>query len=174
MSIRKRPHDDFLEATLPSLDLVYNLARRLVGPGDVEDVVQETFTRAFEAWSAGRPPRKVEPWLATICLNTGRSLLRRASTRREVPSEPDPTLSAGDDVSGEAIENIRKQALHAALWELPEEQRIAITLMDLDGFAASQVAKITGSPRGTVLARVHRGRKKLARMLVKEVNQVET
>lgn len=170
----KRTHDEFLDATLPALDLVYNLARRLVDPDDVEDVVQETFTRAFEAWSAGRPPRKVEPWLATICLNTGRSLLRRASTRREVSTEPDSRLSSGADVSGDAIANMRKDAVHAALWELPEEQRIAITLMDLDGFTAAQVAKMTGSPRGTVLARVHRGRKKLARILEKEMNQVET
>ncbi|MCA1607740.1 MAG: hypothetical protein LC775_20260, partial [Acidobacteria bacterium] len=59
-------------------------------------------------------------------------------------------------------------------WKLPEEQRIAITLMDLDGFTASEVSKISGSPRGTVLARVHRGRKKLARILEKEMNQVET
>ncbi len=173
MSMRKRTHDEFLQTTLPALDLVYNLARRLVDPRDVEDVVQETFTRAFDAWSAGRPPRKVEPWLATICLNTGRSWLRRASTRKEVPSEPDLTLPASDDVAGDAIGNIRKDAVHTALWELPEEQRIAIALMDLDGFTASQVAKITESPRGTVLARVHRGRKKLARLLEKEVNQVE-
>ncbi len=174
MSMGRRAHDEFLEATLPALDLVYNLTRRLVDPDDVEDVVQETFTRAFDAWSAGRPPRKVEPWLATICLNTGRSLLRRASTRREVSTEPDPTLAARDDVAGDAVGNIRKEAVHAALWELPEEQRIAITLMDLDGFTASQAAKITDSPRGTVLARVHRGRKKLARILQKEVDQVET
>lgn len=174
MSMRRRAHDEFLEATLPALDLVYNLARRLVDPDDVEDVVQETFTRAFDAWSSGRPPRKVEPWLATICLNTGRSLLRRASSRREIPTEPDPTLAARDDVAGDAVSNIRKEAVHAALWELPEEQRIAITLMDLDGFTASQAAKITDSPRGTILARVHRGRKKLARILEKEVDQVET
>ncbi len=174
MSIRRRAHDEFLEATLPALDLVYNLARRLVDPDDVEDVVQETFTRAFDAWSSGRPPRKVEPWLATICLNAGRSLLRRASSRREIPTESDPTLAARDDVAGDAVANVRKEAVHAALWELPEEQRIAITLMDLDGFTASQAAKIMDSPRGTVLARVHRGRKKLARILEKEVDQVET
>ncbi len=174
MTTRKRPHDDFLEATLPALDLVYNLARRLVDRDDVEDVVQETFTRAFDAWTKGRPPRKVEPWLATICLNTGRSWLRRASTRREVLSEPDANLASSADVSSEAIDKVRGEAVHRALWELPEEQRIAITLMDLDGFTASQVARITGSPRGTVLARVHRGRKRLARILEKEVNQVET
>ena len=161
--MRQRTHDEFLEATLPALDLVYNLARRLVDQRDVEDVVQETFTKAFEAWTSGRPPRKVEPWLATICLNTGRSWLRRASNRREISSEPDPNLAGSEDAARDAIANLQKEIVHGALWKLPEEQRIAITLMDLDGFTASEVAKITGSPRGTVLARVHRGRKKLLR-----------
>lgn len=173
MSVRRRPHDDFLAATLPALDLVYNLARRLVGADDVEDLVQETYTRAFGAWSAGRPPQRVEPWMATICLNTGRSWLRRASNR-EIPSELDPALSASTDVSAQAMERLQAEQVHHALWQLPEEQRIAIALMDLDGFSASQVAAITGAPRGTVLARVHRGRKKLARFLESEVNQSET
>nr|MDQ3093456.1 hypothetical protein [Actinomycetota bacterium] len=62
--------DDFLLATLPSLDLVYNLARRAMRDRDlVEDLVQETYAKAFEAWAAGRKPKRVEPWLATICLN---------------------------------------------------------------------------------------------------------
>jgi RNA polymerase sigma-70 factor, ECF subfamily len=173
MTMRKRLHDDFLEATLPSLDLIYNLARRLVDADDVEDIVQETFTRAFDAWTKGRPPRKVEPWLATICLNTSRSWLRKASTRREVASEPDANLASSVDVASEAVGNVRRDIVHRALWELPEEQRIAIALMDLGGFTASQTAKITDSPRGTVLARVHRGRKKLARLLQKEVNEIE-
>ena len=170
----KRRSDEFLLATLPALDLVYNLARRLVDADDVEDVVQETFTRAYDAWVRGRLPRKVEPWLATICLNAGRSWLRRASTHREIPSEPDPMMESGDDVSSEAIGNLRREAVHKALWRLSEEQRIAIALMDLDGFTAAQVARMTGAPRGTVLARVHRGRKKLAAMLAREVDSVET
>lgn len=165
MSMGKRQHDEFLAATLPVLDLVYNLARRLVDRDDVEDLVQETYTRAFDAWSRGRPPRKVEPWIATICLNTGRSWLQRASNRRETPAETDPHLAADTDVAREAEEGLRRESVHRALWQLPKEQRIAITLMDLHGFSASQVASMTDSPRGTVLSRVHRGRKKLARML---------
>lgn len=165
-----RSHDEFLAATLPALDLVYNLARRLVsGYLEVEDLVQETYMRAFEAWEAGRKPRRVEPWIATICLNVGRSWLRRASTQREFPTEDQPLLADPADVEERAIEGVRRERVHQALWKLPEEQRIAIALMDLDGFTASQVAKLTGSPRGTVLARVHRGRKKLARLLEEEV-----
>jgi RNA polymerase sigma-70 factor (ECF subfamily) len=173
VSRRKRRHDEFLEATLPALDLIYNLARRLVDADDVEDIVQETFARAFDAWTKGRPPRKVEPWLATICLNASRSWLRKASTRREVASEADPNLASDIDVASEAVSHVRGEAVHRALWELPEQQRIAIALMDLDGFTASQTARITDSPRGTVLARVHRGRKKLARLLEKEVSDIE-
>ena len=173
MSRRRRSHDEFLDATLPALDLVYNLARRLVDRDDIEDVVQETFTRAFDAWMKGRPPRRVEPWLATICLNTGRSWLRRAAAHRELPSASIPAEAAETDVQSEAMANVRGEAVHRALWQLSDEQRIAITLMDLDGFTASEVAKMTESPRGTVLARVHRGRKKLARLLEKEMNQIE-
>ena len=55
-------------------------------------------------------------------------------------------MASHSDVSSEAIGNVRRDAVHRALWRLPEEQRIAITLMDLDGFTAAQVAKMTGSP----------------------------
>lgn len=168
-------HDGFLAATLPASDLVYNLARRLMRSEEqVEDLVQETYAKAFEAWVAGKKPRKVEPWLATICLNAGRSVWRKASTRREVPTEILPSAPDEDtDVEKDAVQRVRKELVHEALWQLPEEQRIAITLMDLDGFTAAEVARMTGTPRGTVLTRVHRGRKKLARMVEREVIRLE-
>lgn len=166
--------DDFLAATLPSTDLVYNLARRLMrDPEQVEDLVQETFARAFEAWIDGRKPRKVEPWLATICLNAGRSLWRKASTQREIPSDTMPVEPDDADVEADALHALRRESIDEALWHLPEEQRVAITLMDLDGFTATEVAKMTGSPRGTVLTRVHRGRKRLAKLAAKKVIRLE-
>jgi RNA polymerase sigma-70 factor (ECF subfamily) len=159
-------HEDFLNATIPALDLLYNLARRMVhSPVLVEDVVQETYVRAFEAWASGRKPRKVEPWIATICLNVGRGYWRRASTRYEAPSDEVPEEASSDDVEAEALTNLQQAIVHNALWELPDEQRITITLMDIDGFTATEVAAIMGSPRGTVLSRAHRGRKRLARLL---------
>lgn len=161
-------HDDFLAATLPALDLVYNLARRMTrNPMDAEDIVQDTYVRAFEAWTQGRKPRKVEPWMATICLNLGRSAWRRRN-RDDALTEIVPPPAR--DVEEEVIEGLARTAVHEALWALPEEQRIAISLMDLGGLTAAETARIVGSPRGTVLARVHRGRKKLARLLEKEVN----
>lgn len=163
-----RVHDEFLAGTLPCLDLVYNLARRMLRrPEDVEDLVQETYLHAFGAWAEGRRPRSIEPWIATICLNAGRSWLRRASTRYEDPDDLDrfEDLLASGDVEEEALERVRRELVHRALWRLPEGQRIAIALMDLDGLTAAQVAKATGWPRGTVLSRVHRGRKRLAELI---------
>jgi RNA polymerase sigma factor (sigma-70 family) len=98
--------EDFLRATLPASDLVFNLARRLVPDrADAEDLVQETYLRAWQAWRSGRPPRRVEPWLATICLNLGRDRARRAATRLEVPAEllgelADATAAAGRCLPG--------------------------------------------------------------------------
>ena len=174
--ISRRSHDDFLDVTLPALDLVYTLARRMVrDPDHQADLVQETYLRAFEAWIKGRKPRKVEPWIATICLNAGRSYWRMASVRNEVSVEVLPEDGGeATDVEEFAIERLQRRAVHDALWKLPEQQRIAITLMDLGGFTASEVARITRSPRGTVLARVHRGRKKLSEIIRREVGRRET
>jgi RNA polymerase sigma-70 factor, ECF subfamily len=156
--------EEFQRLTLPALDLVHNLARRFArGRADAEDLVQETYLRAWAAWSAGRRPRRVEPWLATICLNAGRDRARRAATRLETPTAMAAVgdLPDGVDVAEEAIGRVQRALVERALWALPEPQRVAVALMDLAGLTAAEVAKATGSPRGTVLARVHRGRKAL-------------
>jgi RNA polymerase sigma-70 factor (ECF subfamily) len=163
--VTSKVHEEFLAATLPALDLVYNLARRMAAERDeVEDLVQETYLRAFEAWMRSRRPRKVEPWMATICLNAGRSRLRRA-WNREIPTDSEPLLPDPASVEDEVMREIRRSVVHDALSRLPAEQRVAIALMDLSGFTATEAARITGAPRGTILARVHRGRKKLAELL---------
>jgi RNA polymerase sigma-70 factor (ECF subfamily) len=162
--------EEFLRATLPALDLVHSLARRFVPQrADAEDLVQETYLRAWQAWTSGRLPRRVEPWLATICLNVGRDWVRRSRFRREEPV-PNHGWEVADvaDVELEAIDRVRRSQLERALWALPREQRVAIALMDVGGFTAAEVAGMTGSPRGTVLARVHRGRKALARLVREE------
>ncbi len=153
--------EEFLQVTLAHLDAVHALARRLVEQR-ADDLVQETWLKAWAAWDRGRPtdPRA---WLVTICLNTARSWYRHDHLRPELLA-PDPghTRPAGDDPATEAVDRVRAAAVHAALWTLPEPQRIAITLMDLAGFTAREVAILLDCPRGTVLARVHRGRTSLA------------
>lgn len=164
---------EFEQATMGAMDLVYNLARRSVPTReDAQDLVQETYLQAFRAWKAHRRPRKVEPWLATICLNLVRSRYRRLSRRpKELPwldeaAEP-RDLRPETDPDQEDV-----RALHEALWRLNDDQRIAITLVDLDGFSVAETAEIMDTPKGTVLSRLHRGRRALAGLL--EIEVMET
>lgn len=168
--------DDFLEATLGAMDLVHNLARRITrDPDAAEDLVQETYLAAFQAWRKHRRPDRVEPWIATICLNLARSNFRRLRRRPEETLQPDPGLSVGSeaDTAWEALAAIDRGVVRNALWALPEEQRVAVTLTDICGLTATEAARVMRTPRGTVLSRVHRGRKALTALVRKEVEQRE-
>jgi len=165
--------EEFLRATMGAVDLVYALARRMVDrPEDAQDLVQETYLAALRAWRDHRRPRKVEPWLATICLNLGRSRFR-ASARRptEVPLERIDRADPAQDPEERALDAVRRDELVAAMWRLPQEQRVALTLVDLGGFTTAEAARAMGTPRGTVLSRVHRGRRALAVELSREQGQ---
>lgn len=169
-------HEQFLRTTMGAIDLVYNLARRFADrPEDAEDLVQETYLAAYRAWTQGRHPRRVEPWIATICLNMGRARYRtRARRPLEVSiEERDFRAPATSDPERAAESAIDRDALHEAMERLPEEQRVAITLVDLAGLTTAEAAKAMGTPRGTVLSRVHRGRRGLAALLWDEVRVVE-
>jgi RNA polymerase sigma-70 factor, ECF subfamily len=160
---RADDHEEFLGATLRHADLLHALALRLAPhPADAADIVQETYLRAYAAWRRRRPA-DMGAWLATICLNVGRDEQRRHARRSAAVSEgPVPDLPDRADTAEAALERLGTSRINAALRVLPDGQRIAITLMDLCGFTAAQAAAITGAPRGTILARVHRGRKALA------------
>lgn len=156
--------EDFVATVMPAIDVVHNLARRLARrPVDAEDLVQDTLTRAWDAWIKGVRPDSVPAWLSTICLNLARDRGRRAARDLEVAWEghtPEPV--SGTDVAAEAIVRMQRAQIESALWTLPEPQRIAIVLMDVCGLSAAEVGAAIDAPRGTVLARVHRGRKALA------------
>lgn len=159
-----------------AMDLVYNLARRFTRrTEDTEDLVQETYLAAYRAWREHRRPRRVEPWIATICLNLGRSRYRAIERRpTEVPiGDRDfraPEVGNPERAAEAAFE---QEALHRAMWLLPEEQRVAITLVDLGGLSTAEAARAMGTPRGTVLSRLHRGRRGLAALLWADVRGVE-
>ena len=167
--------EEFLRATMGAMELVYNLSRRLVrGREDAEDLAQDTYLAAYRAWTEHRRPRRMEPWLATICLNLARSRYRATSRRpSEVPLEEGGAAIAADDPEGAAISSLERTALHRAMWALAEEQRVAITLVDLAGLSTAEAAKTMGTPRGTVLSRLHRGRRALADLLGNAVKEVD-
>jgi RNA polymerase sigma-70 factor (ECF subfamily) len=107
-------------------------------------------------------------WLATICLNAARFERRRLARRpREVlDAEPEPLAAASrDPVADDALASLDQATIRAGPARLPEPQRLCIALMDIAGYTASETAEVLGCPRGTVLARVHRGRVRLACIL---------
>jgi RNA polymerase sigma-70 factor (ECF subfamily) len=164
---RAKDHEEFLRTTMGAMDLVYTVARRSSRrPEDAEDLVQETYLQAFRAWQDDRRPERVEPWLATICLNLARSRYRRESVRpAELPIDDldRPTQAIGPEDS--AIGSLERETLQKAMWKLNDAQRIAITLVDLVGLSTAEAAKAMGTPRGTVLSRLHRGRRALAEII---------
>jgi len=168
-------HRAFLDATLPHLDVVWQVARYAAADGqDPEDLVQETYLRAYASFGSCRGGN-TRAWLAAICLNTARSQARR---RRRRPWEvPGPALldalawSRTDDrervadVADVVIAALDAQEVSRCLRLLPEPQRACIVLVDVAGYTAREAAEALGCPRGTVLARVHRGRRRLVQLL---------
>ena len=158
----------FLDALHEHLDRLHDLARGLTRSAqDAEDLLQETCLLALRGWRRERPD---EPgaWLAAVCLNASRSSHRKRDARPREVAADDRLLDRPDqdaDTAAQALAGLDARRVRDALDRLPALQREAITLMDLGGYTAAQVAGITGSPRGTVLARVHRGRKALAALL---------
>jgi RNA polymerase sigma-70 factor, ECF subfamily len=168
-------HRLFLEATLPHLDALWQVARHAAGEGqDPEDLVQETLLRAYAGFGSYRGGN-ARAWLATICLNVARSQARRRRRRPwEVPGPdlPDvlPRSRAGSaegaaDVAGVVIAGLDAAQVSRCLGLLPEPQRVCVVLVDVAGYSAREAAEVLGCPRGTVLARVHRGRRRLAQLL---------
>jgi RNA polymerase sigma-70 factor (ECF subfamily) len=165
-------HREFLDATLPYLDAVWQVARHAARDGlEPEDLVQETYLRAYAAFGSFRGGN-VRAWLAAICLNAARSEARRRRRRpREVTglALPDVAQGAGadggPDVAELVIGRLDAHLVSQCMASLPEPQRMCIVLMDVAGLTAREAADALGCPRGTVLARVHRGRRRLAGLL---------
>jgi RNA polymerase sigma-70 factor, ECF subfamily len=168
-------HRAFLDATLPYVDVVYQVARQAAGDGqEPEDLVQETYLRAYAAFGSYRGG-SMRAWLAAICLNVARSEGRRRRRRPlELPAAALLDWLPGGRASGEGaadvadvvIASLDAQAVSRCLALLPEPQRLCIVLMDVAGYTAREAAEALGCPRGTVLARVHRGRRRLGQLLM--------
>jgi RNA polymerase sigma-70 factor (ECF subfamily) len=166
-------HREFLDVTLPYLDVVWQVARHAARDGlEPEDLVQETYLRAYAGFGSFRGGN-VRAWLAAICLNAARSEVRR---RRRRPLEvtglalPDVAQGAGTqsgepDVADLVIARLDAQLVSQCMARLAEPQRVCIVLVDVAGLTAREAAEALGCPRGTVLARVHRGRRRLAGLL---------
>ena len=171
----------FREEALPHLDAVYRFALRLTGGEDAaEDLVQDTFLRAYRSWDQYTPGTRCKSWLFTICRNVFLRKRERGRRHEEILQEemgkggPEVATSVvnpvwvstvGQDPEGAFFDSIVDEEILEAIDELPEEYRTAVVLSDLEGLPYAEIAELMEVPVGTVKSRLFRGRRRLQKVL---------
>jgi RNA polymerase sigma-70 factor (ECF subfamily) len=169
----------FEEEALELADQVYRVARRLVGTREeAEDLVQETYARAFRAWRQYTPGTNLRAWLLRILTNLnvdrGRKLQRTPDL--QPLEESDYYLankmaeSAGEDALDQdrVVERLSQDSIVNALSSLPHDFRDVVVLVDIGDFSYADASQILDIPMGTVMSRLHRGRRLLKQRLAEE------
>jgi RNA polymerase sigma-70 factor (ECF subfamily) len=166
----------FEAEALPLLPGLYSAAFRLTrNAADAEDLVQETFLRAYRGFHQFEPGTNLKAWLYRILTNTFINSYRKKQREPQTDSLDETEdwylysrmAERGTEPSAEAsvIESLPDEDVQEALSSLPEQFRIAVLLADVEGFSYKEIAEITEVPIGTVMSRLHRGRKALEKRL---------
>jgi RNA polymerase sigma-70 factor, ECF subfamily len=169
----------FEEEALDLADQVYRVARRLVATREeAEDLVQETYARAFRSWRSFTPGTNMRAWLLRILtnLNVDRGRRVQRSPDFQPLEEGDYYLAnrvaqvAGEDVLDQerVVQRLSQDGVVDALAELPHEYRDTVVLVDIGEFSYAEAAQILDVPIGTVMSRLHRGRRRLKQLLAEE------
>jgi RNA polymerase sigma-70 factor (ECF subfamily) len=170
---------DFHEEAIPHMDAVFRFALRLSGAEDrAQDLVQETFLRAFRSWDQYTPGTQCKSWLFTICRNVFLRNTERSQRHDELVAENvDRSAGAFDavnplwakaveaDPEGDFFKTIVDEGVLQHLQALPEDYRAAVVLSDLEGFSYQEIAEMMDVPVGTVKSRLFRGRRVLQKVL---------
>ncbi len=174
--IHKQP-DLFMDEMLAHMDALYGVACRLTrNPTEAEDLVQDALVKAMRARDQFRAGTNLKAWLFRILTNTFINKYRRGGLERSVLEGPDADPLADGWVSASTMRQLRdpEQAallpiiegeVRRALETLPPEFKLAVILCDVEEFSYEEIADIMGCPIGTVMSRLHRGRKLLQRQL---------
>ena len=140
-------------------------------PHDAQDLVQDTYAKAFTSFHQFEPGTNLKAWLYRILTTTFINNYRKDQRRPQlsagevedwqIANASSHTSDQGKSAEDEVLENIADKDVKEALAAMPEEFRMAVYLSDVEGFAYKEIAEITGVPTGTVMSRLHRGRKLL-------------
>jgi RNA polymerase sigma-70 factor (ECF subfamily) len=181
----RAPHDEspaqraarFERDAMQYLDQLYSAALRMSrNPADAEDLVQETFAKAFAAFHQYRPDTNLKAWLYRILTNTFINAYRKKQREPQQAQTEDVedwqiARAASHTSQGlrsaevEALDRLPDSDIKQALAALPEDRRMVVYYADVEGFPYKEIADIMNTPIGTVMSRLHRGRKQLRELL---------
>src|SRR6187200_1036328 len=167
----------FERDVLPLLPSLYGAAIRLTrNQTDAEDLVQETYLRAFRGFAGFQEVTNLKAWLYRILTNSYINTYRKKQREPQIVEGPDDVdewylydrlggRSVEDSAETAVLDTIPDQAVKDAVESLPERFRLPVLLADVEGFSYKEIAEIMDTPIGTVMSRLHRGRKALERVL---------
>jgi RNA polymerase sigma-70 factor (ECF subfamily) len=169
----------FTEVAMEHMPGLYSAALRMTrNAADAEDLVQETYLKAYRAYASFQEGTNLRAWLYRILTNTYINNYRAAKRRPEVSDVEDVEdlylykrmsapggIRAGRSAEDEALDTFTDDVVKTALEELPEAFRMAVLLADVEGFSYKEISEITDVPIGTVMSRIHRGRRALQKTL---------
>ncbi|MFL5796660.1 MAG: sigma-70 family RNA polymerase sigma factor [Actinomycetota bacterium] len=175
----------FERDAMPLMPQLYSAALRLTrNPADAEDLVQEAYLRAYRGFGGFTEGTNLKAWMYRILTNTFINAYRKRQRQPVTVLEeeiPDwylydrlrDTDGSGETASAEAqvLEHMPDEDVQGALDALPEAFRMAVLLADVEGFSYKEIAEILGIPIGTVMSRLHRGRKSLEKLLWEKVRE---
>jgi RNA polymerase sigma-70 factor (ECF subfamily) len=170
----------FSDLAMEYMPALYTAALRMTrNPSDAEDLVQETYLKAYRAFASFEAGTNLKAWLYRILTNTYINTYRAKQRRPEIADVEDvedlylyhrlsgeQSASLGRSAEDEALDRFTDTDVKAAIESLPDSFRMAVLLADVEGFSYKEIAEITDVPIGTVMSRIHRGRKALQKALI--------